>query len=384
MASVFRIPRSPFWFAAYRTADGRRVQRTTKQRSRKAALETALGWERLEDAGRRRTLTESNARRVVAEIVERSIGEQMQFYTCRAWLEEWVAGKMGAAGERSVLKYKQITRDFLKHLGDRADLPVQAISSRDVRGFRDALRSGGHSASTINQTRKILTSPFEAARRLGYIEVNPCAGVEALLDTKDEKDVFTSDQVAELLKKAEGDWEGLILAGFFTGQRLKHLSTLTWGAVDFETKVIRFTSENRHKRAGKVVPIHPDLLAWLQKQTRGIGKAPVFPTLANKSGTGKSGLSMTFRKIMEAAGLTGRTLREAKGAGRKVSSLTFHSLRHACNSGMLNAGVSQEVRMKITGHASKAVNDRYSHAEIDTLRAAVSLLPSLTSGEAKR
>ena len=101
-------------------------------------------------------------------------------------------------------------------------------------------------------------------------------------------------------------------------------------------------------------------------------KAPVFPTLA-----GKSGLSMQFKRIMEHAGIRGRLLREANGAGRSRSSLTFHSLRYSFNSALANAGVSQEIRQKLTGHASAEMNQHYTHHEIETLRAAVGKLPAL-------
>ncbi len=44
---------------------------------------------------------------------------------------------------------------------------------------------------------------------------------------------------------------------------------------------------------------------------------------------------------------------------------------------MANAGVPLEIRQKLTGHASKAVNDLYTHAEIETLRKAVDSVPGL-------
>jgi len=127
------------------------------------------------------------------------------------------------------------------------------------------------------------------------------------------------------------------------------------------------------------VPIHPQFGSWLQKQTRGIGKAPVFPTLVGKSGAGKSGLSMQFKRVMERAGVRGRILREAEGAGRSQSSLSFHSLRHTFNAALANAGVSVEIRQKLTGHASAEMNAVYTHHELEPLRAAVALIPSIRS-----
>jgi hypothetical protein len=42
---------------------------------------------------------------------------------------------------------------------------------------------------------------------------------------------------------------------------------------------------------------------------------------------------------------------------------------------MANAGVSQEVRMKLTGHISAEMNRAYTHHELEPLRAAVALIP---------
>ena len=60
---------------------------------------------------------------------------------------------------------------------------------------------------------------------------------------------------------------------------------------------------------------------------------------------------------------------------RKFSKRTFHSLRHSFNSALANAGVSEEVRMKLTGHSSKAMNARYTHLDVGRLKNAMTTLP---------
>jgi hypothetical protein len=42
-----------------------------------------------------------------------------------------------------------------------------------------------------------------------------------------------------------------------------------------------------------------------------------------------------------------------------------------------NKGVDQELRRKLTGHKSDAMNDRYTRTEMQTLRDAVNKLPAL-------
>ena len=60
---------------------------------------------------------------------------------------------------------------------------------------------------------------------------------------------------------------------------------------------------------------------------------------------------------------------------RNFTKRTFHSLRHSFNSALANAGVTEEIRMKLTGHSSKAMNTRYTHLEVSTLKSAMTSLP---------
>ena len=142
-----------------------------------------------------------------------------------------------------------------------------------------------------------------------------------------------------------------------------------------DKRLITVTTRKTGKKI--VLPVHPEFFTWLNRQTRGIGKAPVFPTLAGKSGAGKSGLSSQFGRIMNKAGIKGRLLREANGAGRSQSSLSFHSLRHTFNSALANAGVDIELRQELTGHASADMNEGYTHRDIEVMRRAVLKVPGL-------
>jgi integrase len=79
---------------------------------------------------------------------------------------------------------------------------------------------------------------------------------------------------------------------------------------------------------------------------------------------------------MTRADIEGKITRHT-AEGRANNSLSFHSLRHSFNSAMANAGVSQEIRQKLTGHVSAEVNAHYTHHELEPLRAAISVLPKV-------
>ena len=55
---------------------------------------------------------------------------------------------------------------------------------------------------------------------------------------------------------------------------------------------------------------------------------------------------------------------KGKGA-HQFSRRTFHSLRHSFNSALANAGVSQKIRVKFTGHSSNAITGTLAQQRID-------------------
>jgi integrase len=378
-------PKSPFWIACYNGigSDGtlRRVKRSTKTTDRKLAQRLADEWEALEKLAGEKRLTESHCRKVIAEMYERTVGEPLHFRTAREHLSEWVESKKNETELRTYWKYRQAVDEFLTHVGVKADRLLREITPTDIRSWRDALKRKGLAAPTVNDAIKTLRMPLKAAHDAGYIEINPCTKTSVRPVRDDarnvEKDVFTPEQIAALINAAPNeDWKGAILCGYYTGLRLRDVADLEWSAVDLDKRTITVTTRKTGKTV--TVPMHPEFAAWLQEQTRGIGKAPVFPSLAGKSGAGKSGLSMQFKRTMERAKIKGRLLREANGAGRSQSSLSFHSLRHSFNSAMANAGVSSEVRQKLTGHASAKMNAQYTHHELEELRSAVSVIPCIS------
>jgi integrase len=388
MSSIIKDYRnkSPYWIACFRGPDGRRLKRSTKTTDPELAKELALKWEQTGRTALAGRLTEAHCRKVIAEMYERTVGQPLHFHTAHAYLVEWLEGTKDTVATRSYWRYYQTIHEFLNHIGTKAEGLLSEITPIDVRSWRDALKRKGLSAPTVNGAIKVLRMPFKAAHDNGYIEINPCTknSVRPLRDEARNvaKDVFTLQQIAALIEIAEGDWKGAILCAFYTGLRLRDVTELRWNAVDIAEGTITVTT--RKTRKDVTVPVHPQFAAWLKKQTRGIGKAPVFPTLAGKSGAGKSGLSMQFKRMMERAGIRGRILRQSTGEGRSQSSLSFHSLRHSFNAALANAGVGVEMRQELIGHSSVEMNRLYTHPDIEVKRKAVALLPAIPLAKTKR
>jgi len=376
--------RSPYWYCAYTTADGRRLKKSTKETDRRKAKIVCEGYEAAEDSAKHGTATEEQVRRIMNDVIARVTGKRVYDPTVRQWFERWLDSEKGAISESTLTRYRQIVKDFLSCIGPVADRRLESVTSEDVLKYREQLESGGRAPLTVNLTiKRVLKRAFKVATEEGLIARNPCATVRSIRDHgKIEKGTFTPDQIARLVDHAEGDWKGLILAGYYTGGRLSDLARLRWSNVDLAEKTVTFVQKKVQGKSHKAkvrIPLHEALEEYLgSRPSSNSTNAPVFPELHDKPGSGKSGLSMAFRRIMERTGIEAGVIRERKGfAGRSVSSLSFHSLRHSFNSALANAGVSQELRQKLTGHASAEMNTLYTHHELETIRAAVQTIGRL-------
>jgi integrase len=373
--------RSPYWYGVFLVVslDGQRrwVRKSTKKRKRSEAKEILDAWQQTADRAAAGSLDQARIRKIVLETVERVTGKRTGCPTVSEWLERWIRSEKDAVAARTMMRYKQIVRDFLSNIGTQALAPLDTLSTDTILEFKEQWLAEGRSPRTVNQTIKILKRPFKIAVEEGLIDRNPVAAVRPIRTSSTKKGVFTPEQIQRLIELAEGDWKGLILVGYFTGGRLADLAKLTWDNIDLLSKTISFVQKKTG--ASVQIPVHQDLYEYFMELPKpDHPHKPVFQKLFNKPGAGKSGLSMSFKRLMARAGIDDGVAREKGGKlGRNVSKLSFHSLRHSFNSAMANADVSLEIRQKLTGHASQDMNKRYTHLELETVRRAIESIARL-------
>ena len=368
MACIWKHPKSVNWIARYRGAAGKTVNRSTGTPDRNEAELTAQSWQieaarerqshkpdishggisdtiaRAERLARQGRLDAAGARNLVNQLLKAAGQESLDAVTSRKWCDGWVSGKNGAVKAPSHVKYQQVCRDWLSFLGNEADRPME-----------------------------ILRGIYSYALEQGYIGRNPFVGVSSLREKEGQSKrlPFTTGEVEQLISAADGEWKGLVILAATSGLRLMDGVRLRWGDINMEAKSLQVKTAKTG--ATLVLPLHSGFLAWLKKQQRGIGAAPVFSTLVLKSGAGKSGLSMAFKRLMVRAKIASGVARQAgeNGRGRTTSQKSFHSLRHFAATQLASAGVRAEVARQITGHTDSETHANYINADVAALRLAV-------------
>ena len=162
--------RSPFWYAVYEAPNGKRVFVSTKCRDKDPAWKFALKLQEASDKAKHNKLNEERIQEIVSSIA----GKPSQGFTVRGWFTHWLEIKGQTRSDKTLDRYRQVVRDFLKSLGDRADTwMIHHITSQDILRYRTHIRKTGrtahfrYSAGWLENIRTI--------RPTGTILARPCS-----------------------------------------------------------------------------------------------------------------------------------------------------------------------------------------------------------------
>lgn len=371
MASVIKRKESKYWFACFTSHDGRQLKRSTKSTDKREATRIANEIEALERKARTSSVTSTQLQKVFSDVSERLTGDRMDIPSIEEYLKDWLE-YAGTRNSPSTLKrYDKVVRAFIQTLGSKSSSPVSSISPSHIEHFVTERMQSGLAPMTVKVDLKTLGTAFRRAEVHELIIKNPVPAVTPPKAESSERGIFTPEEVEKIINAAPSvDWQTLILLGYFVGARLSDCVHMRWDNVDPDNQVISFEQQKTKRKV--IVPIHPILLQHLVYLSDHFTKGYLCPTLAAKGPGGKHGLSEGFKRIMKRAGVDVQ-LSEGKGV-RRFCKRTFHSLRHSFTSSLANAGVPEEIRMKLTGHTTRDIHTRYTHHELESLKNAISSL----------
>ncbi len=154
---------------------------------------------------------------------------------------------------------------------------IGAVTGHDINDFIHGLDVEGRTKNNYRQAINIL---FEFAKKQKYLTRDNAVmdEVEEAAEADFEIEIFTPDEVERLLKHAPGDLLPVLAIGAFAGLRTSEIERLDWQDVKFDAGCVvvqKGKVRTKRGRARRIVPMLPNLKAWLKKVAKESG--PVWP-----------------------------------------------------------------------------------------------------------
>jgi integrase len=247
-----------------------------------------------------------------------------------------------------------------RHLGDRV---AQRLTQRDVDEYRTlrlaetTQRDGAPSPATLDRELALLKHAFSYAVQCGELDRNPVATV-ALLNVPNTRDVIVDDATFDrILAAAAPELRPAFRLAYDTGMRKDEVRLLTWKQVDLASGVIRLSHDDTKTATARQVCLTEVATVALKEVPRHLASPHVF--VSPRTARPWSDLLGPFQRACEAAGVAG---------------VWFHDLRRSFVTNARRRGVAESVVMKMSGHRTRAVFDRYNVVDAADVRAAVALI----------
>jgi integrase len=137
---------------------------------------------------------------------------------------------------------------------------------------------------------------------------------------------------------------------------------LAWDKVDLGKRLIRLGAEDTKDGEPRYVPYPSELSSMLEMLPRGLHENHVFLYKGSPVKDIRTGLRKACRKA------------DIPYGHNVKNGFVFHDLRHSYNTHMGKAGVPESVIMKMTGHATRQMFDRYNTVDVEDAQEAIDQL----------
>jgi integrase len=148
---------------------------------------------------------------------------------------------------------------------------ISTVTGPDVQGWLDRRKVAPQTAKNF---RTVLFTLFSFAESRGYIlkGSNPVADTESISTNGGAIEIYSPAEIAALLKAAPVEFVPFLVLGAFAGLRAAETERLDWADIDLAGGFITVASDKAKTRSRRLVPIQPNLSAWLAPYAGQTGK----------------------------------------------------------------------------------------------------------------
>jgi integrase len=246
------------------------------------------------------------------------------------------------------------------------------VTTAAIKGFITHRRDQGIANATINRELSALKRMFNLAAKETPPKVSGVPYIPMQKEDNVKEGFFEDADYHAFLKELPDDMSRFVQFAYWTGWREAQIRSLTWQMVKIKDRLI--TAPGRITKNSKSHTIYMN--------------DPLFEIIKQQRSERNLGCHYVFHRdgqhIKDFRGVWNKACREAGlGYGYRLDSNyvkkwkkkfnpgpTIHDFRRTATRNLIRSGVSENVAMKITGHKTRSIFDRYNIVTSDDLKQA--------------
>ena len=249
----------------------------------------------------------------------------------------------------------------VRHLNEHFEgMPVTRISDTHIRRYIETRLDEGAAPGTVNRELSALRRMFNLAadKRPPKVDRNQVPKITMLKEDNVRKGFFEYGDFLLLLDALPEYMKPFCLFAYKTGWRKGEISDLKWKQVDLKEACARLEPGSTKNGKGRTVYFDDELKEVMQglhdrRKLSGNINPHVFLDRTGKNQIGD--IRKGWKNACAKAGI-----------GKRI----FHDFRRTAVRNMVRSGISEHTAMKISGHRTRAVFDRYDIVSDKDLRQA--------------
>jgi integrase len=372
-----RIGISSFWAAQVRDPNGKLFRRTRLRSGGKVRGELKPGCDpKLPDSWSNITSARILLREVIEDVSKGVVAvghdpSQLRYADLRQlYIQDYTEQEHRSlrtnteTGEPYVDSLTHLDKFFGYEKAGDEGMKVSNITGTMITKFKNERKDSGAANATVNRALAALRRMFALATddSHGPAMLQHGPAIKMLPEGEARQGFLNVADYDKLYNALPAYVQPIFQTAFYTGMRKGELLNLTWDRVDLAEKMIRLEDSDVKNQTGREIPLIdglPELLEGIRRKNPAAKYVFLTP-----NGEEIGSFIKAWRNACVKAAITvkinGQSVVSHFEEDGTYRGFLFHDLRRSALRNLVRAGVPRGVAMKITGHKTEEVFERYN------------------------